>query len=473
MKENVDKHFCIIGAGLAGTLVSIFLAERGIPSDLYDKRLDMRKAEIAGGRSIVMSLSERGWTALRSVGLEEEVKSISIAKYARFVHGQDGSGIVQNYGGGEEALYSINRKRLNSSLLTKAESKGLVNIYFNYRFEGMNINKGEVTFFDVLSQQYVTKKYDHVIGTDGIFSRVRNEIAELTGKSSGLSRHTYVYKELLIPATEDDDWALPPNYIHVWPRKNCFFVAMPNFDKTFTCTIFYPEAGLPDVIMQNDEEELLRFFNKDFPEVVSLIPNITKEFLNKKISEMYSVRSDAWFYKNKVLIMGDAAHAIVPFYGMGMNVAFEDCRKLNDLIDEFYLDWEKIFSEFYKRRKPEVDGIADLSLKNLNYLEHSIDDDFDIKWKFERKIWELYPDKWMPNYAMVAFSHIPFTKIIEISNEQNQIMNKLLEIKDVRENFMCESFHEELSLILKPMLDELNGLSEYINFNLNLNSSLL
>jgi len=157
MKENAEKRFCIIGAGLAGTLVSIFLTERGIPSDIYDKRPDMRKAEITGGNSIVMSLSERGWAALRNVGLEEEVKSISIAKYARFVHGQDGSGIVQYYGGGEEALYSISRKRLNSSLLTKAESKGLVNIYFNYRFEGMNINKDEVTFFDVLNNQYITK----------------------------------------------------------------------------------------------------------------------------------------------------------------------------------------------------------------------------------------------------------------------------------------------------------------------------
>ncbi|OGU77869.1 MAG: hypothetical protein A2V93_11110 [Ignavibacteria bacterium RBG_16_34_14] len=466
MRKNEDRPFCIIGAGLAGTLFSIFLAERGIASNLFDKRLDMRKSEVAGGRSIVMSLSERGWTALREVGVEEEVKKLSIPKYSRFVHHINGSGSIQNYGCGDQAVYSINRKMLNSVLLNKAESTGLVDIHFNYRLEEMDIEKNEITFLDILNQKKVIKKYNHTISADGIFSKVRDEIAKITNQFSGLSKNDYVYKEMIVPS-QNNDWALPQNYIHVWPRKNCFFVAMPNFNRTFTCTLFYHATGLPEVNMQNDEEELLDFLNKNFPEVVPLIPNITKEFLDKKVSDMYCVKSDTWFYKDKVLIMGDAAHAIVPFYGMGMNVAFEDCRILNALIDELDYNWEKIFSEFYKRRKPEVDGIADLSLKNLKYLEHSMDDDFEIKWKLERKIWKLFPDKWMPDYSMVAFSHIPFTKIIEISNKQNQIMNKLLEMRNVRKNFMCEDFQEDLSLLTEPMLSELNGLSKYFKVSKN------
>ncbi len=462
MKKNSEHQFCIIGAGLAGTLFSIYLANRGISSDLFDKRLDMRKTQISEGRSIVMSLSERGWSALKDVGLEEEIKKISIAKYARYVHHIDGSGSVQNYGDGDEAVYSINRKMLNSVLLNKAESTGLVNLHFNYRFQEMDIEKNEITFFDILNQKMITKKYTHIISADGIFSKVRDELTKIKNLPAGITRHGYVYKELIIPPTDDNSWALHQNYIHVWPRKNCFFIAMPNYNRTLTCTLFYPASGLPGVNIQNDSEEVLNFFKNNFSEVVPLVPNLTDEFLNKKISEMYSVKTDTWYYKDKVLIMGDAAHAIVPFYGMGMNVAFEDCKVLNDLIDEYNYDWGKIFSEFYSRRKPEADGIAELSFNNLRNLEHSIDEDFDIKWKLERKIWDLYPDKWMPVYTMVAFSHIPFPKIIEIGSKQNQIMYNLLQLKNVREKFMCESFENEFATILKPMIKELKNFSEFI-----------
>jgi kynurenine 3-monooxygenase len=182
---------------------------------------------------------------------------------------------------------------------------------------------------------------------------------------------------------------------------------------------------------------------------------------------MYSVSTDAWHYKDKVLIMGDAAHAVVPFYGMGMNVAFEDCKILNDMIDEFNFDWEKIFSEFYKRRKPEADSIAELSSSNLKNLENSIDDDFDIAWRLERKIWELFPEKWMPVYTMVAFSHVSFKNITEINKKQNYIMSKLLQDDEIRNNFMCDNFKDKLILKLKPLLNEMNYFHEATNLPLN------
>lgn len=459
--NNSNEHFCIVGGGLAGTLLSILLAQRGIRCDIYDKRPDSRKNEIGNGRSIVMSLSKRGWDALDEVGLHNKVEEISVPKHARMVHHDDGSANVQQYGREDQALHSVNRRALNSLLLNRAEETGLVKLYFNYMCEEIDLDKGEIIFTSSIKDERVHKRYNRIIGADGIFSRVRNRIAISTGCENGLIKHDYVYKEILMPADKNCKWAIPEHYIHIWPRFKCFLVGMPNYNGTFTCTLFYSEKGLPSEDFSS-ENNILRFFEVNFPEVVPHIPNLTQQFLEKKSSYMFSVSSSAWTYQDKAVLIGDSAHAIVPFYGMGMNVAFEDCIIFNKLIDDHNLDWGKVFSEFFKIRKPQADSIANLSLKNLTNLEHSVDKDFQFKWELERKIWEIYPDKWMPTYVMVAFSHIPFTRIEEISEKQSNTLNYLTQQKEIRGKFDSKEFPEVLAKYIEFHITNENYINEYM-----------
>jgi kynurenine 3-monooxygenase len=470
VNNNSGEHFCIVGGGLAGTLLSILLARRGISSHIYDKRPDVRKTEVEGGRSIVMSLSKRGWSALGAVGLHDKMLKISVPKYARMVHHLDGISNVQQYGRDDQALFSINRRALNSILLDKAEETGLVKIFFNQHCREINLDQCEVTFTNSKANEKIHRKYNRIIGADGIFSSVRSSIAKATGLENGLIKNDYIYKELLMPADKNANWAIPEHYIHVWPRSRCFLVGMPNFNSTFTCTLFYPEKGLPSVDFSN-EVSILDFFKTNFPEVVSHIPDLARQFLEKKSSYMFSVMSNAWTYKDKAILLGDSAHAIVPFYGMGMNVAFEDCIIFNELIDEKNFDWNKIFPEFFRTRKPQADSIANLSMKNLSNLEHSVDPDFQFKWELERKIWEIYPDKWMPTYVMVAFSHIPFTAIEEISEKQKKTLEYLSQQDEIRNKFDCEEFPQVLANYIEYYTS--NDLKEYLLAASKLNQSIM
>jgi len=460
-KNNCKEEFCIIGGGLVGTLLSIYLAERGIRSEIFEKRPDIRMTDLGEGRSIVMSLSHRGWHALNAVGLKRKIEKISVPKFARMVHHSDGTINTQQYGRKNHALYSVNRRTINSILLNRTEETGLVKIYFDSECSELDLENRKVVFINPKTNRKYLKNYDKIIGADGIFSKVRGAITSAYGSNNGLTMHDYVYKEFTIPPGKDGRYILHENHIHIWPRESCLLVGMPNYNKTFTCTLFYSdkEFQAENIYYGNN---LQNFLKSSFPDVVSIIPDFACQFLEKKTSSMFSVKSPAWVYRDNAAIIGDAAHAIVPFYGMGMNIGFEDCTVFNSLIDDFNYDWNKIFSEFFNSRKPETDAIDDLSLENLQHLKHSVNKDFQTRWELERKIWKMYPNYWMPTYVMVAFSSMPFRRIKEISEEQNKVLNQLLINKKIRENLNQKRFFYILAKYMSSYIINIRKIQRYI-----------
>ncbi len=425
--DNDSEKICIVGAGLVGTLMSVYLAERGFRIDLFEKRPDLRRADIPGGRSIVMSISSRGLRALEIIGMRDEVLARTIPKYSRLVHRANGSVSVQRYGGQGQSINAVDRKLLNCQLLDRAEKTGRVTIRFSHRCEKINPETGEATFTDKSTGDNFRQKYSRIIGADGISSRVR-ETLEKAGLIKGeIFSPDHGYRELVIPADKNGAWALPKNHVHVWPRKNFFLIAMPQPHGSFTDTLFLPKTGEISFESIRTEKDIETLFSENFPGVFKLMPTLAHDFFTNPYSDIFSVRCHPWHYRDKVVILGDAAHAFVPFFGMGMNVCFEDARILLEILESHEFDWGRAFEEFSRTRKPDTDAITDLSLRNFRDIGKSPDISYDLRWALERKIWEIYPECWMPTYVMIAFSHIPLSEVARRIAVQNEILNRILE----------------------------------------------
>ena len=293
------ERICVVGAGLVGSLLSIMLANRGYKVDLIEKRADMRKDSIPGGRTIAMSISNRGWKALERVGLKEKIRSYTVSKTSRKVHLKDGSFQTQEYGRNGQAIYTINRKVINSELLNEAESTGLVDIYFNTHCTNINYDRVEVDIFNKQTGECQLKSYDRIIGADGIFSEVAKGIADQEYADYTRFSPEYGYKELIILPNEDNSWKLDNNVVHVWPQGHFNLVALPNSDKSFTCTLFLKFNGEISLDTLNNHQVVSEFFSQHFPEVSKLIPDYCKQFIENPISKIYSLKCIPWHFNKK------------------------------------------------------------------------------------------------------------------------------------------------------------------------------
>jgi kynurenine 3-monooxygenase len=433
MKKN---EISILGSGLIGSLMSIYLKKRGLDVQVYEKRPDNRKVGYKEeGRSINMALSDRGWKALDKAGLRDKVLPLTIPMYGRKIHDEHGKTTFIPYGKEGQAIYSISRGRFNQLLVEEAEKLG-VEVHFDHRVDEIDLRTNEIL---VTNPEGIQEKIPSnvIIGADGAYSALRNAMLKQVRFDYKQEYISHGYKELTIPATEAGEFAMDPNALHIWPRGSFMLIALPNPDKSFTCTLFLPFDG-ERVCFENirDEKDLLGMFQTYFDDAFQLMPDLVGEYFRNHTSALINIECYPWMLKNAVLI-GDSSHAMVPFYGQGMNCGFEDCYVLDGLIEKLGTNvWELIFAKFQKMRKPNTDAISQLAMENFEEMRNEVaDPKFLIRKKIEAKLHELYPKDWIPLYTMVTFSDIPYSEAYAQGKLQKKIMDKVMSNPLITQNW--------------------------------------
>lgn len=443
----MTKKATLVGAGLVGSLLSIYLAKRGYKIDLYERRPDMRKVKMSAGKSINLALSDRGWKGLEGIGIADEIKKIAIPMYGRHIHHKDGSTAYQPYGKNNQAIYSVSRGEINMRLMDLAEQQPNVNIHFNERCTSINRAALEAHFENAETQKVTTEKSDLIFGSDGAFAASRLNM-QLSSDRFEYNQH-YIeagYKELIIPAGANGSFLIEKNALHIWPRGTFMMIALPNMDGDFTCTLFLPFEGEKSFANLKTREQVEAFFNTEFPDTVPLMPTLIDDFMNNPTSSLVTVKCFPWTFDNKIALIGDAAHAIVPFYGQGMNCGFEDCVVLNDLIDKHNEDWDKILPEYQALRKPDGDAIADLAIMNfVEMRDKTADPKFLLQKKIEARFSEKHPEKWTPLYSMVTYSpHIRYSTALKEGQKQEAIMQKVMAMPNIDAKWDSEEVENEI-----------------------------
>jgi kynurenine 3-monooxygenase len=420
------QHIAITGAGLVGSLLSIYLAQRGHRVSVFERRPDMRKQAVGAGRSINLALSNRGLRALDEVGLTDEIKKAAIPMHGRMMHDRTGKLTFQPYGKEGQFINSISRSNLNIVLMDKAESLG-VHFHFEQKITAVDFEKTQLEISRPSTQSGQPIPFDAIFGADGAYSAVRSSLQVTDRFNYSQDYIAHGYKELHIPATESGAFQLEKNALHIWPRESFMLIALPNPDGSFTCTLFFPFEGPFSFHSLKTENEIVTFLKETFPDVFDLMPNAVEAFMSTLPSSLVTVKCFPWT-KNKTMLIGDAAHAIVPFYGQGMNAGFEDCRVLNQLLDHSS-DWTTLFNEFQKLRKPDTDAIAKLALDNFIEMRDLVADvNFLLRKKIEATLNHLFPNKWIPLYSMVTFhDDIRYSDALAIGIKQKKIMDEVMQ----------------------------------------------
>ncbi|MBU2899471.1 FAD-dependent oxidoreductase [Maribacter dokdonensis] len=428
------KNIAIIGSGLVGSLLAIYLKRYGHKITVFDRRPDIRNIEFSG-RSINLAMSNRGWNALKTVGIEEEIKKIAIPLDKRAMHVIGKEQYFQKYGKDGEAIWSISRGVLNKRMIDLAENNGV-----DFRFEEKvwDIDLPRAVVYTGESEKGEWKEYpfDLVFGCDGAFSRVRHKMQRRSRFDYSQDFIDVGYKELTIPANADGTHKLDKHSFHIWPRGKFMFIAMPNLDGSFTCTLFMPFEGEVSFESLQTKKDAVRFFNTYFPNVKDEIENLTEDFFKNPTSAMVTMKCYPWTYWDKVALVGDSAHAVVPFYGQGMNAGFEDIYVLDQLIQEFGDDWERIFTTYQEKRKPNADAIAELSYRNfIEMSSKTADANFLLQKKIEKHFSTKHPEKWIPAYSRVTFSNRPYAEALAEGDAQEEIMKEVMKISNIAENW--------------------------------------
>ena len=443
----MSKQVTIVGAGLVGSLLSIFLAKKGYKVNIYERRADMRKVTMTAGKSINLALSDRGWRALEAVGIASEIKKIAIPMYGRFIHNRDGSTAQQPYGKDNQAIYSVSRADINMKLMDLAEKQTNVSIYFDKKCTAINRKNLEATFEDTLTNKTITATSDLLFGADGAFAASRLNM-QLNSDRFEYNQH-YIdcgYKELIIPPGKNAEFLMDKNALHIWPRGSFMMIALPNLDGNFTCTLFMPFKGPKSFENLNTKQEIITFFNEEFADAVPLMPTLVEDFMANPVASLVTVKCTPWTFDNKIALIGDAAHAIVPFYGQGMNCGFEDCVVLNELIEKHNNDWDTIMQQYQALRKPDGDAIADLAIANfIEMRDKTADQKFLLQKKIEAKFSSKYPDKWIPLYSMVTYSpHIRYSTALNEGKKQQAIMDKIMALPNIENSWESPEIEKQM-----------------------------
>lgn len=435
----------VVGAGLVGSLQAVLLAKKGFQVDVYDRRGDIRDVDFIGGRSINLALSNRGWKALELAGISKEIEEISIPMYGRKMHSIDGEITYQAYGKEGEAIYSVSRGELNRKLILEAAKHDNVNLYFDKRCIDLDINKGEVAFQDAHSGEMIMVEANQIYGTDGAFSAVRTRLQKTDRFNYSQTYLRHGYKELVIPPNEDGSHKMDKNALHIWPRGEFMLIALANLDGSFTVTLFFPFEGETSFESLDTDEKIMDFFKTTFPDAVPLMPTLIQDYHENPTASLAIIRCEPWHHADKVMLMGDAAHAIVPFYGQGMNSGFEDCSEWWRLTEKHGNNWVDLYKEYSIIRKPNGDAIADLALQNYIEMRDLVGDEmFLLRKKIEKKIYDKYPDKWVPLYSMVTFSHTPYADALAIGKKQEKIMDVIMAKEDIKQVWDSQEVEDQI-----------------------------
>ena len=446
-KDNI----VIVGAGLCGSLLALRLAQRGYKVTVYESRPDLRTTDISAGRSINLALSDRGFKALRLAGVEEKAREICIPMYGRLIHDKEGNTFASNYSGREnEYINSISRGDLNGILLTEAEKHENVTIHFNTKCISVDIENTIAHFKSYTTKEEFSVDADVIFGTDGAGSVLRKSyyLEKKFLFSYSQNYLTHGYKELEIPADKLGNHQISKDHLHIWPRGQYMLIALPNLDGSFTVTLFLSyDEGEYNFNNLTSEEKITSFFENEFPDALALIPNIKDEFFNNPTGALGTIKCSPWMYQNKTMLMGDAAHAIVPFYGQGMNASFEDVTVFDAILEKYEGDWEKVFSVYQNARKEDTDAIADLAIDNYYEMrDHVANPLFKEKRKIEMDLESNFPTEYFSKYSMVTFNEeIPYASAMKKGRAQDKALLNLIADKEVITSL--EMTKEELKVV--------------------------
>ncbi|XP_046858912.1 kynurenine 3-monooxygenase-like [Xenia sp. Carnegie-2017] len=421
MREEVTaKRISIIGGGLAGALNAVYLGSKGYVVDVYESKSDIRTSIKYGGRSINLALSARGLAALEKVGLSKMIKDVGIPMPGRIVHHINGKTSYMAYGKKGEYLLSISRSNLNKELLTAAEKLPNVTIHCEHKLIDLDVDNSKLTFnVNDLSEKQVYA--DVIFGNDGANSIVRKQLMKRMRINYTQEFIDHGYKEISMPP-KNDNYAMDPNGLHIWARQTFMMIALPNKDKSFTCTLFLPFKSFDEI---KTKEDILAFFQKEFPDSIPLYgeEHLINEYFSNPVGSMISIKCDPYHFEDKVIFFGDAAHAMVPFFGQGMNSALEDVRVFHGLLDEVHDNFGLAMKEFTEKRNKDAKAICDLSMQNyIEMRSHVTFKTFIIKKRVDNCLHWLMPNTFIPKYSMVSFTLIPYHEVVERALWQDKII---------------------------------------------------
>ena len=442
------KHITIVGAGLVGSLCALYMLKRGYKVNIFERRKDLRSEIITAGKSINLALSERGWSALRKVGVDKEVMKIATPVYHRIMHDEKGVLTEQPYGNKGQAIYSVSRAEMNVLMMSMAEKNG-AKLHFNEKCIDTDLISASATFKNTISEKARKIQSDLLIGSDGAFSAVRKDMVKKHDHDYEYYEIEHDYKELLIPPDKNGSHLLDKNALHIWPRGNFMLMALANLDGSFTCTLFAPKKGTNSFEGLTSKEQVENYFTNIFPDFISIVPDLYLQWSANPTSSLGIVKTYPWHIKDASILIGDAAHATVPFYGQGMNAGFEDCRILDELLEKHEGNFENCFIEYSKTRKPNGDGVQDLSLHNFIVMrDKTADPKFLLQKEIEKKFANLHPGKWTPLYSMVSFTNIPYADAWEIGMKQEKLMQKIMNIPNIEKIWESEYIMKKINTLL-------------------------
>ncbi len=420
----MPTKFTLIGSGLAGGVMAAFLGRRGYEVDLYERRPDPTAGNLVGGRSINLALSTRGIHALQQLGIADEVLRHAIPMRGRMIHDKSGALHFAPYDRDpEKCINSIGRGALNTATIEAAQRYPNVRVHFNHRCTGVDPGSATAQLLNLSTAQRLEASGDAIIGVDGAFSAVRRSMQRLDPFEYSQSYLAHGYKELTVPPAADGRWQMDKHALHIWPRRSFMMIALPNPDGSFTCTLFWEWEGPRSFATTNTSDDIRRFFDEEFPDAVPLMPALLEDFRENPTGSLVTIRCAPWHYRDKVALVGDAAHAVVPFYGQGMNAALEDCVVLDNCVQEFAGDRERAFAEYYRRRKENADALADLAVENfIEMRDKTASRLFRAKKKLDHFLEGVLPGIYLPLYTMVSFTRIPYAEAARRARWQDRIV---------------------------------------------------
>lgn len=414
----------LIGAGLAGTLNALYLARRGYEVDLFESRPDMRLSPCDYGRSINLALSCRGLAGLSAMDLADEVKPIIVPMRARAIHEANGDVHYQPFGRHEdEYINAISRTDLNALLLNKAEQSERIHLHFNKKLLSLDIRNKTIRFEnqDASQSEWV---YERLIGADGANSAIRETLKNERIVETTRDFLSHGYKELSISKTHTAGMAR--EHLHLWPRDAFMLLGNPNPDDSITGSLFLANEGKDSFAQLKTESQLIPFFKQNFPDAFAAMPDLVSEFFDNPTGSMSTIKTAPWYYRDECLLIGDAAHGVIPFFGQGMNSAFEDCRILDKLLDEYADDWSRVMPIFFGQRKINTDAVAEMSMDNFYEIHSDVrNPQFLLQKQVERELMQRYPDRYVSKHVLVMFTNTPYAKALAHGKHQSNLLNEL------------------------------------------------